>query len=96
MFHNFFQPGKDAERDRRTRQLDLKARRADERLKRHSEEFSTKKVVRVADSVYVAIGYGLANCIMIEGKKIFFFPHFHIRIIVQYYMCILRGLFERT
>ena len=73
MFHNFFQPGKDAERDRRTRQLDLKARRADERLKRHSEEFSTKKVVRVADSVYVAIGYGLANCIMIEGKKILFF-----------------------
>ena len=60
--------GKDAEKDRRKRYLDHKARKADERLKRHSEEFSTKTVVRVADDVYVAIGYGLANCIMIEGK----------------------------
>lgn len=33
----------------------------------HSKEFDKKEVVTVTDGVYVAIGYGLANSIMIEG-----------------------------
>jgi hypothetical protein len=32
-----------------------------------SAEFSKKEVIRVADGVWVAIGFGLANSIMIEG-----------------------------
>ncbi|RPJ81023.1 MAG: MBL fold metallo-hydrolase [Deltaproteobacteria bacterium] len=35
-------------------------------LKAHSKEFK-KEVIRVADGVYVAIGYGLANSILLEG-----------------------------
>ena len=35
-------------------------------LKAHSAEFE-KQVIEVTDGVYVAIGYGLANSIMIEG-----------------------------
>jgi alkyl sulfatase BDS1-like metallo-beta-lactamase superfamily hydrolase len=37
-----------------------------EKLKAHSAEF-TKQVIKVADNVHVAVGYGLANSIMIEG-----------------------------
>jgi len=33
----------------------------------HSKEFNKKEVLKVSDNIYVAIGYGLANCIMIEG-----------------------------
>ncbi|MFT5816480.1 MAG: alkyl sulfatase BDS1-like metallo-beta-lactamase superfamily hydrolase, partial [Psychroserpens sp.] len=36
-------------------------------LEQHSATFD-KGVVKVTDNVYVAIGYGLANSIMIEGK----------------------------
>jgi len=36
-------------------------------LARHSEEF-TRRIEKVTDGVYVAIGYGLANSIMLEGS----------------------------
>lgn len=39
---------------------------APDALREHSKEFS-KGVVQVTDGVYVAIGYGLANSIMLEG-----------------------------
>ncbi len=38
-----------------------------ESLKKHSLEFE-KRVERVTDGVYVAIGFGLANSVMIEGN----------------------------
>jgi len=37
-------------------------------LEDHSDEFNKKEVLKVGDNIYVAIGYGLANCIMIEGS----------------------------
>ena len=39
---------------------------ASEQLEKHSEEF-VKEVIKVGDNIYCAIGYGLANCIMLEG-----------------------------
>jgi len=38
-------------------------------LEDHSKEFNKKEVLKVSDNIYVAIGYGLANSIMIEGDK---------------------------
>ncbi|RMG83600.1 MAG: alkyl/aryl-sulfatase, partial [Bacteroidetes bacterium] len=38
-----------------------------EELVRHSDEFSPPEVVKVTDGIYVAIGFGLANSILIEG-----------------------------
>ena len=40
-------------------------------LAEHSKLFNKKEIIRVDDSVYCAIGFGLANCIMIEGKILF-------------------------
>ena len=40
-------------------------------LAEHSKLFDKKEIIRVDDSVYCAIGFGLANCIMIEGKNLF-------------------------
>ena len=37
-------------------------------LAEHSKQFNKKEVVKVDENVYCAIGFGLANCIMIEGK----------------------------
>ena len=34
----------------------------------HSGEFDKKEVLTLLNNIYVAIGYGLANCIMIEGE----------------------------
>lgn len=42
-------------------------RMSPEGLLAHSQEFR-KEIIRVAEGVYCAIGYGLANVIMIEGK----------------------------
>ncbi|XP_074642403.1 linear primary-alkylsulfatase-like [Tubulanus polymorphus] len=36
-------------------------------LKEHSKEFDKPQVIKVADGIYVAIGYALANSIMLEG-----------------------------
>jgi len=36
-------------------------------LENHTQEFK-KEIIKVTDGVYVAIGYGLANSILIEGK----------------------------
>eukprot|EP00092_Neocalanus_flemingeri_P020877 GFUD01022616.1.p1 GENE.GFUD01022616.1~~GFUD01022616.1.p1 ORF type:complete len:586 (-),score=145.47 GFUD01022616.1:72-1829(-) len=33
----------------------------------HSKEFNKKEILKVGDNIFVAIGYGLANSIMIEG-----------------------------
>ena len=37
-----------------------------QRLREHSDEFR-KDIIEVTDGVYLAIGYALANVIMIEG-----------------------------
>ena len=39
-------------------------------LAEHSKQFNKKEVIKVDENVYCAIGFGLANCIMIEGKYI--------------------------
>ena len=36
-------------------------------LAKHSNQFNKKEIICVDDSVYCAIGFGLANCILIEG-----------------------------
>ena len=36
-------------------------------LAEHSKEFNKKEIIRVDENVYCAIGFGLANCILIEG-----------------------------
>ena len=43
--------------------------------KRHVEEFSNreKEIIAVTENVYTAVGYGLANCIIIQGKSKFAF-----------------------
>ena len=38
-------------------------------MKKHAAEFQEKEVLKILDNIYVAIGYGLANCIMIEGES---------------------------
>ena len=40
---------------------------ANKSLEEHSKIFK-KGVEKVRDNIYVAIGYGIANCIMIEGR----------------------------
>lgn len=40
-----------------------------EDLKKHSEEFITPEVIEVVKGVHVAIGFGLANSILIEGAE---------------------------
>ena len=42
---------------------------ATERLKKHSEEFDKPEVIEVTEGVHVAIGFGLANSILIEGEN---------------------------
>jgi len=39
------------------------------KLSNHSNEFNKKEVLKVGKNVYVAIGYGLANSIMLEGEE---------------------------
>ena len=39
-----------------------------QKLDEHSREFDKKEVLTLEDNIHVAIGYGLANCIMIEGE----------------------------
>ena len=38
--------------------------------KRHVKEFTNreKEIIAVTENVYTAVGYGLANCIIIQGK----------------------------
>ena len=36
-------------------------------LLEHSQEFAKPQVLRVAEGVYVAVGFDLANCVLIEG-----------------------------
>lgn len=40
-----------------------------EDLEKHSEEFITPEVIEVVEGVHVAIGFGLANSILIEGTE---------------------------
>lgn len=40
---------------------------ANDKLSAHSHEFNKKEIVPVTEGVWVAIGYGLANSILIEG-----------------------------
>ena len=39
------------------------------KLSKHSNEFNKKEVLKVGKNVYMAIGYGLANSIMLEGEE---------------------------
>jgi len=50
-----------------TPELDAGGLSANDKLTAHSEEFRPE-VIKVADNVYVAVGYGLANSILIEGE----------------------------
>jgi len=45
----------------------LKNKVSSKKLKKHSNEFNKKEILKIDDNVYVAIGYGLANSIMIVG-----------------------------
>ena len=38
------------------------------KLADHSGQFNQKEILTVRDRVHVAIGFGLANCILIEGE----------------------------
>ena len=38
----------------------------EEKLSDHTNEFE-KEIILVGDRVHVAVGYGLANCVLIEG-----------------------------
>ena len=49
----------------------LSAEQAHEQLVAHTEEFE-KTVYRVTDGVYQAVGFGLANSIMVEGDDCVF------------------------
>ena len=40
-----------------------------EELIKHSEEFNKPEIINVTEGVYVAVGYGLANSILIEGEN---------------------------
>ena len=42
---------------------------ANAELNAHTEEFR-KEIVKVTDGVYVAVGYGLANSILLEGDDL--------------------------
>lgn len=57
---------------KRTNEQDKKPKRTKKaqakKLTAHSEEFSKKEILTVEDNIHVAIGYGLANCILIEGE----------------------------
>jgi len=44
-----------------------KSKDKDDKLSEHSSEFDKKEILKVLDNIYVAIGYGLANCIMVVG-----------------------------
>ena len=39
------------------------------KLDSHSSEFNEKRIIQVIENIYVAIGYGLANCIMLVGDN---------------------------
>jgi len=43
---------------------------ANEKLAGHTGQFNKKEILTVRDRVHVAIGYGLANCILIEGEAV--------------------------
>ena len=40
-----------------------------EDLREHSKEFDTPEIIKVTDGIYVAVGFGLANSILIEGEN---------------------------
>ena len=41
-----------------------------QKLERHTQEFNEPKIISVChDKIHVAIGYGLANAILIEGDR---------------------------
>ena len=45
----------------------LGARAGEPDLAAHSRQFK-REIIKVADGIHVAVGYGLANAILIEGK----------------------------
>ena len=46
---------------------DFKTSEASLLIKKHAEIYGSSQVIKVTDHVYVAVGYALANMIMIEG-----------------------------
>ena len=40
----------------------------EEKLREHSNEFNKEEIIKVNDKIWVAIGYGLANSIFLEGS----------------------------
>ena len=49
--------------------MKVKKDRTEGKLDSHSSEFNEKKIIQVIENIYVAIGYGLANCIMLVGDN---------------------------
>lgn len=49
--------------------IHLEPQIANEKLSKHSSQFSKSEIVKVTDGIYVAIGYALANSIIIETEK---------------------------
>ncbi|CAH1796159.1 unnamed protein product [Owenia fusiformis] len=39
----------------------------EEQMRQHYKDFGNKRVIKVTDGIFVAVGYGLANSIMLEG-----------------------------
>jgi hypothetical protein len=39
-----------------------------EKLEKHTGEFNKAEIITVSENIHVAIGFGLANTIMIEGR----------------------------
>ena len=58
---------KDRVENEKTRRLKEGKTKSNASLAEHSKQFDKKEIIRVDDSVYCAIGFGLANCILIEG-----------------------------
>ena len=65
----YYSDSKENEKKRRLQEGKTKSHAS---LEEHTKEFNRKEVIRVDENVYCALGFGLANCIWIEGKKFFF------------------------
>ncbi len=60
--------GQDAKRQSARAFREAKAEAATQNLRMVDSEPREKKLIRVDQDIYVAVGYGFANCILVEGK----------------------------
>jgi len=50
--------------------VDFISTKASSLIKKHAELYGSARIIKVTDHVYVAVGFALANMIMIEGKTV--------------------------